>query len=106
MASELPVEVVAAGVGAIATYGIGAVARWVRKPSTVDEAAKRRDEAMSRRAEDRFVLKETCEKCDRGFQGAMDNMKGYIDGVNERVGEVASDVRAIRDHLLSTKGNA
>lgn len=99
--AELPVEVVAAGVGAVTTYAVSGVVKWIRKPSTVDEAAKRRDEAMTRRAEDRFVLKETCEKCDRGFQGAMDNMKGYIDGVNERVGEVASDVRAIRDHILA-----
>lgn len=102
MATEVPTEIIAAGVGAVTTYAVGAVARWVRKPAVVDESAKRRDEVMARRVEDRFVLKETCEKCDRGFSGAIDSVRDYIggvdkkvDGVEERVKGVGEDVRTL-----------
>jgi hypothetical protein len=45
------------------------------------------------RVEDRFVLKETCQKCEKGNDQSHSDLRGYVEAVDEAVKGVRDDTK-------------
>lgn len=83
------------------------------KAEAVGRAAEKREEILQRRAEDKFVLKEVCEKCEavretgnKALEASIENLRGYVDGIDKKTDRIGDDIRQIRDHILKGASHA
>lgn len=107
-------EVIIGALGAGGALLLNRGYKWIKsgdqakvKAAAVDRAAVNRDVALERRAEDRFVLKEVCEKCEKVRQTSnealgqgLDHLRAYVEGIDKKQDALVDDVREIRELII------